>query len=28
VDVEVRSERGAGSRFTLRLPDDRAVAEP
>jgi signal transduction histidine kinase len=27
-DVEVRSEAGAGSRFTLRLPDDRSVAEP
>jgi signal transduction histidine kinase len=27
-DVEVRSEPGAGSRFTLRLPDDRSVAEP
>jgi two-component system sensor histidine kinase MtrB len=26
-DVEVRSEPGAGSRFTLRLPD-RSVAEP
>jgi two-component system, OmpR family, sensor histidine kinase MtrB len=25
-DVEVRSESGAGSRFTLRLPDDRSVA--
>jgi two-component system, OmpR family, sensor histidine kinase MtrB len=27
-DVEVRSEPGAGSRFTLRLPGDRSVAEP
>ncbi len=27
-DVEVRSEHGSGSRFTLRLPDDRSVAEP
>ena len=27
-DLEVRSEPGAGSRFTLRLPDDRSVAEP
>ena len=27
-DVEVRSEPTAGSRFTLRLPEDRAVAEP
>jgi signal transduction histidine kinase len=27
-DIEVRSQPGAGSRFTLRLPDDRAVAEP
>ena len=27
-DVEARSEPGAGSRFTLRLPDDRSVAEP
>jgi two-component system, OmpR family, sensor histidine kinase MtrB len=27
-DVEVRSEPGIGSRFTLRLPDDRTVAEP
>ncbi len=27
-DLEIRSEPGAGSRFTLRLPDDRSVAEP
>ena len=27
-DLEVRSELGAGARFTLRLPDDRSVAEP
>ena len=27
-DLELRSEPGAGSRFTLRLPDDRSVAEP
>lgn len=27
-ELEVRSEPGAGSRFTLRLPDDRSVAEP
>ena len=27
-DLEVRSEPGAGSRFTLRLPDDRSVTEP
>jgi two-component system, OmpR family, sensor histidine kinase MtrB len=27
-DVEVRSEPGSGSRFTLRLPEDRSVAEP
>ena len=27
-DLEVRSEPGAGSRFTLRLPGDRSVAEP
>ena len=27
-DIEVWSESGAGSRFTLRLPDERAVAEP
>jgi two-component system sensor histidine kinase MtrB len=27
-EVEVRSELTAGSRFTLRLPEDRAVAEP
>jgi signal transduction histidine kinase len=27
-DLEVRSEPGAGSRFTFRLPDDRSVAEP
>ena len=27
-DIEVRSESGTGSRFTLRLPDERAVAEP
>ena len=27
-DLEVRSELGTGSRFTLRLPDDRSVAEP
>ncbi|MDQ4108087.1 MAG: HAMP domain-containing histidine kinase [Actinomycetota bacterium] len=27
-DVEVRSEPGTGSRFTLRLPGDRPVAEP
>jgi two-component system sensor histidine kinase MtrB len=27
-DLELRSEPGAGSRFTLRLPYDRSVAEP
>lgn len=27
-DVEARSEPGAGSRFTLRLPDEVSVAEP
>ncbi len=27
-DLEARSEPGAGSRFTLRLPDDRSVAQP
>jgi signal transduction histidine kinase len=27
-DVEVSSELGAGSRFTLRLPDERSVTEP
>jgi len=27
-DVEARSEPAAGSRFTLRLPEDRAVTEP
>jgi signal transduction histidine kinase len=27
-EIEVRSEPGAGSRFTLRLPEDRGVAEP
>lgn len=27
-EIEVVSELGAGSRFTLRLPDDRSVAEP
>jgi signal transduction histidine kinase len=27
-DVEVWSEPGTGSRFTLRLPGDRSVAEP
>jgi signal transduction histidine kinase len=27
-DLDVRSGAGAGSRFTLRLPHDRSVAEP